>query len=175
MDALLTNYFEWLREKACGGDTYRLAYFNTVFEELFNTEYQYIIPADDNRYQDGLALRWHCSDETGMEEIGSDERYCSVLEMMVALCQRICYEVEDATISEWFWLMMHNLGLSEMDDGRFDPVEFRKIMAVFMSGSYDKTGKGGLFVVKKPERPMYDIELWYQFNIYLHQFHENLV
>ena len=92
---------------------------------LFYTPFEARVFRDDNRAADGLTLRQAFVDQTGCYiPDGEYMPECSVLEMMIALAQRIEFDnlhdpdLGDRT-SEWFWLMFHNLGLDLYSDNYF--------------------------------------------------------
>ena len=84
---------------------------------------------DENRFADGINLRYRFADELGYsrEQIALylNDKPCSILEMMIALSIR-CEEQITGDMEEgdhpdrWFWLMINNLGLTNMVDDYFD-------------------------------------------------------
>ena len=162
------DYFDWLYDLACDGrsDYRRLCRY------LDEVEFTYILPMDDNRYGDGVSLRYRygyeCDIPSAAIASNLDNRPCSVFEMMTALALRIEEDImskrgEDRT-SEWFMEMLDSLGLLYMTDDRFDRTRVEKTIGFFLNREYSSDGEGGLFTV--PERPnnrdMRDVEIWYQ-------------
>lgn len=126
-DQIINDYFEWLWNfTKCRGHSQN----RKIITLLHNIEFRYSIPMDANREEDGIDLRYRFITEVGIPK-NYQEVYayldgpCSVLEMMIALAIR-CEEsiMDDPDIgdrtSEWFWLMMKNLGLDYMSDRKFD-------------------------------------------------------
>ena len=172
-DRVINDYFEWL----CGLiDAKRFAKsvsYRKLLMRLHDIEFTYFVPYDDNRADDGIQLRRRfaltCNDMTLASYIPGP---CSVLEMMVALAVR-CEEtiMDDALMGnrtgQWFWGMVHNLGLSSMIDSKFDKEVVDSTIARFLNREYEPNGKGGLFTVKHYERDMRTVEIWCQLSWYL--------
>jgi len=78
--------------------------------------------------------------------------------------------IEDEIIgdsTQWFWLMIFNLGLNDMMDTTFDREKVGKIIDVFLERKYEKDGKGGLFIVKNRVEDLRNVEIWYQMQWYI--------
>lgn len=163
------TYLEWLSEIAIPDNDIRGLYQKLMLA-LYETTFEWTVEHDENRAFDGEELRDNYESEFGQrcEKSGP----CSVLEMLVALASRceknIMYDPDygDRT-GEWFWEMIENLGLNEMDDWWFDYNHFQDIIFVFLNRKYDKDGYGGPFFIEGFDRDMRKIELWYQMNYYL--------
>lgn len=169
-------YFEWMLSFVYNDKYFKRLSFRRVLEYLYLREFYYILPMDDNRAQDGIALRYRFGREKGIDdrEIASvlDVKPCSVLEMMVALSIRIeenimsSYEVGDRT-GQWFWTMMSSLGLGHMYDSNFNIHIVNDILHDFLERKYEPNGKGGLFTLSNPPEDLRNVEIWYQMNWYL--------
>lgn len=158
----LDTYLRWLLGKVHAED---YPDFWKAFEILFHTEFVSDIPTDDNRIYDGLDLRDRFRDETGARLIMREG--CSILEMMVAFAERIEFDnMHDPDLGDrtfaWFWAMFDNLGLSAYDDYHFDEEEVHEIIRTFLTRTYRRNGRGGLFTVHNPNIDMRKEELWYQ-------------
>ena len=98
--------------------------------------------------------------------------------MMVALAVR-CEEhiMGDPAMGDrtglWFWEMVHSMGLSSMDDDRFDPERANGIITRFNERTYRPNGKGGLFTVNQCPDDLRELEIWYQMMRYLNKYLEN--
>lgn len=126
---------------------------------------------DENRALDGIALRDDFIDIYPYAE-NLDDKPCSMLEMMVALANRCETNImaDDSygdRTGEWFWNMILSLGLTGMNDSRFNKTIVEKIIFCFETRQYDYNGSGGLFTVTNPFRDMRDVEIWYQMSMYL--------
>ena len=163
-------YFEWLCLEVGVGEDYW-----TMMGFLFNREFTWSISNDDNRAADGLALRERFVEESAFMEEVDISGPCSVLEMMVALAERmdmdIMYDPELGDRSaEWFWVMVTNLGLDRYDDGSLDSKtgeEIDHILDVLVGRTYFMNGTGGLFPLKNPVFNQRRVEIWYQMNAYI--------
>ncbi len=170
------EYFEWMYQLVCKeGYSKRLSY-RKLLTHLHNTEFIYIISMDGNRAEDGIDLRYRFGYEHKYEHpiIAEylDDRPCSVLEMLTALAIR-CEEhiMDDPDMGnrtgQWFWNMISNLGLSSLDDTRFDSRYLNRIITRFLNREYKRNGEGGLFTVKNCKHDLRTVEIWYQMCWYL--------
>ena len=165
------EYFEWMCRLVAHMPRYR-----KLLRHLHNTDFSYILPRDGNRAEDGIELRYRFGYENAFDApvIASclDDRPCSVLEMMVALAIR-CEEhiMEDQDIGDrtgqWFWMMIDNLGLSDMTNDRFDVDYIEEVLDRFHNREYKRNGEGGLFAVRNCTKDMRSMEIWYQLCTYL--------
>lgn len=171
-DRVNNEYFEWLCELIDIGRFSKNVSYRSLLKHLHNIEFTWFIPHDDNRADDGIQLRrkygLHCDDLALSRYISGP---CSVLEMMVALATR-CEAFMDDTLmgdrtGQWFWGMIHNLGLSPMTDSKFDIDYVDDIIARFLNREYEPDGKGGLFTVKHCAQDMRTVEIWCQLSWYL--------
>lgn len=163
-------YFDWICGLVCGP---HVKNYNKLLERLFETEFYYINPMDENRANDGYDLRYRFAYEYGIDDEDiSDSDPCSVLEMMVALAYR-CEEtiMDDMDFGDrtgqWFWNMIVSLGLGQMTDERYDEEKVDYILDRFLKRQYDRTGKGGLFTVPKCKYDLREEEIWFQMCWYL--------
>ena len=166
------EYFEWLCELIDIGRFSKSVSYRKLLIHLHNIEFTWFIPHDDNRADDGIQLRrkygLHCDDISLSHYISGP---CSVLEMMVALAIR-CEAFMDDTLmgdrtGQWFWGMIHNLGLSPMNDSKFNRDYVDDVIARFLNREYEPDGKGGLFTVKHCTQDMRTVEIWCQLSWYL--------
>ena len=140
---------------------------------LHDIEFTWFIPYDDNRADDGIQLRRRYA--LAHDDV-SLSRYipgpCSVLEMMVALAIRCEETIMDDTAlgdrtGQWFWGMVHNIGLSPMIDSEFDRNFVDEAVARLLNREYEPDGRGGLFTVKRCTHDMRTVEIWRQLSWYL--------
>ena len=165
-----TGYYEWMRRIVCGNAVVEgPREYNRLLQYLYNRDFIFINPMDENRAIAGVDLRYRYSREAA-EEL--KEKPCSILEMMVALALR-CEEsimmspdYDDRT-SQWFWEMIQSLGLDAMNDGSFNIRSVNHIVDVFLERRYRPNGKGGLFTIRNCDYDLRDIDIWYQMNWYL--------
>lgn len=170
------RYFDWLCHFVY--DNVPFANYTKLLTFLNETPFTYILPRDENRYSDGIGLRYRFGRETDIREAvvaNFVDRYeCSVLEMLIALCLR-CEEsimsnerYGDRT-GQWFWNMLVNLGLGKMTDDHFDIQEARAIVSRFLNRQYGPNGEGGI-VRLYDHGDLRNIEIWYQVMWYLNEF-----
>lgn len=176
--SLSDEYYYWLLDIIDCLD-YPNEKYSRVLDKLYDTPFYDLIPNDCNRIDDGYSLR-----EKFAEDVGEHPYYvmdalpenCSILEMMIALAikweDNIAWDPDmgDRT-SEWFWIMMENLGLTFYDDSRFNKQEVEDILRVLLERKYCTDGRGGLFKVNNPNIDMRNLEIWLQMNYF---FNENL-
>ena len=171
-DRVNNEYFEYLCELIDAERFSRQVSYRKLLAHLHSIEFTWFIPHDDNRADDGVQLRRRYA--LAMDDM-SLTRYisgpCSVLEMMVALAVR-CETIMDDTdygnrTGQWFWGMVHNLGLSPMRDSDFDRRYVDDIIARLLNREYEPDGRGGLFTVKHCPHDMRTVEIWCQLSWYL--------
>lgn len=172
-DQIRTDYFEWMYQLMCGGRFAKTITYKKLFTFLHNTEFTYFVPFDENRAEDGIALRYRYCVYHNCEHL---ERYldgpCSVLEMMVALAIRceeriMCDPEKGDRTGQWFWDMIRSLGLSSMSDYNFDEREVNDAMQRLLNRQYNQNGKGGLFTIRGWKRDAREAEIWHQLLAYL--------
>lgn len=162
------DYFKWLYGivNSRKGESYRklLLYLNDV-------EFIPIVPMDSNREGDGITLRLKFLRSKGYSD-DALMKPCSILEMMIALAYRcetdIMYDPEygDRT-AYWFWCMIDSLGLSDMSDDNFRPLEVGNIINTFLDRQYKRNGEGGLFTIHDNSKDMRKTDIWYQMCYFL--------
>lgn len=171
-DGIINQYFEWMYDLVCGERYSKNISYWKLMNCLHSIEFQYSVPNDKNRAEDGKALRFQFAVLNNCE--GAEdylEGPCSVLEMMIALairCESITDDLEygDRT-AQWFWEMIVSLGLGSMTDKRFDRNAVEDAIYDFMDRDYAPNGEGGLFTVRNCKHDMRDLEIWSQLNEYL--------
>lgn len=172
------EYFEWMYNLVCGIKkvSYRkLLYF------LHSVPFYYLIEMDDNRAGDGVSLRYRFGNQMGYHNsvIATylDNRECSVLEMMVALANRIEESIMDNPefgdrTGEWFFSMLGSLQISNQNDDIFDAEYVGNVVKVLLERIYEPNGLGGLFTLERPRRDMRGVEIWMQAMWYLDEYIE---
>ncbi len=177
INKLNNAYFEWITQQiTCDKRYLKKRTYRKLLSRLHETDFNYTIALDANRADDGIGLRYRFGYERGYEDavIAAclDNRPCSVLEMMAALCVR-CEEhiMNDPDIGdrtgEWFWSMIKNLGLNDMDDLNFDRNYTDTVINRFLNREYKRNGRGGLVTVHHRRCDLRSVEIWYQMMWYL--------
>lgn len=139
-----------------------------LFQCLYSIDYRAIIRNDENRGVDGLDLRDHydyyfpdasCS----IVELLADKP-CSVLEMMVALCNRMeqgfLYDAYDDWIPMIFMQMLSNLGLEHITDDNYDPDYIAEVIERWLNREFEYDGSGSLFRLDNPPEDIRNVETW---------------
>ena len=162
------EYFDWMVHLV-SIESIDISKYSKLLKELHRYEFTYIIPMDNNRYQDGINLRYrflYLHDLTDFQYL-FDPYPCSVLEMMVALALK-CEEniLSDPDYGDrtawWFWDMVHSLGLSDMTNDIWDEKYVDQVIERFLERKYKRNGDGGLFIVRRKDIDMRKEEIWYQ-------------
>ncbi len=172
------TYFEWL----CQGVREEGGHYDILLSKLHSRRFYWSVPNDDNRAGDGEYLRYEYGDRYPGE--------CTVLEMLVALSNRICFQmggfVSDNSQSRWFWEMIENLGLIGFTDEAWSVgyrsvygrksgqkeglnAQFHEIITVFLDRNYDAFGTPNCFKFKKRQNGLQNREIWYQMMDYLEE------
>ena len=159
------GYFAWLYDLVCGGRYAEEISYRRLLRHLYSIEFTWLMPMDEDRAGEGVALRYRYESTTGKvcEYYGP----CSILELMIALSIH-CEEsiMDDPVIGnrtgQWFWQMINNLGLGSMTDIRFDEEYVDYVIERFLNREYDPDGRGGLFRIRDCPRDVRDMEIWHQ-------------
>lgn len=166
------NYFEWLYGKIASvrNRNPSRSYWE-LCKQLYQTEFIWTVPNDDNREGDGKELRFDFMYEAHIDEVEPDwlDLECSVLEMLIALANRAAFESSDEPIT-WFWILMENIGLRDLTDEMYDDESYLLIESVIdrvLNRTYKRNGDGGLFPLRNAEEDQRKVELWYQMSAYL--------
>lgn len=141
----------------------------SLFRQLFKKPFIWLIPNDDNRVEDGRDLRLEfAKQEDVMLDQDWFEMTCSVLEMLIALARRLCFE-DGNDVQGWFWELLENMDLVFTDDEYTEDVQqgIDQALDRLIWRLYLPDGRGGLFPLDRPTRDQREVEIWYQLNEYL--------
>lgn len=172
------EYVEWMYELVSDRRLSKTRPYSKLFDYLHSVEFVYTIPLDGNRAEDGIQLRYRFGEDRGypdpMIAAYLDDQPCSVLEMMIALALRyeenIMYDTDMGNrTGQWFWGMIENLGLSDMNNGYFDEDYVEMVVYRLLNHKYKRNGEGGLFTVSKQNVDMRNVEIWYQAAFYFNE------
>jgi hypothetical protein len=171
-------YFEYLYDLVKEDAPERKDYW-MLLSDLQAFKFYWSVEHDENRAQDGIDLRrrylegeWWANGEEAL----SGE--CSMLEMMIALAERMAFELAGTDVSpdiyrtgSCFWEMVENLGLTRYSDGEYErlngPFVVNKTLHDVVTRNYDETGVGGIFPLRGDYGDQRYVELWYQMQEYL--------
>lgn len=150
--------------------------YTILLDVLHSIKFYSLVRNDDNRGKDGLYLRQIFTDSVG----GNPSFYrdlgdCTMLEMLLALSNRLVFETVDGEWekdqSEWFFILLDNLCLEQFDDFHVRPgidVErMRSKIDKLLARTYGSHGNGGLFPLKNIKQDQRDVEIWYQMSAYI--------
>lgn len=170
-------YLDWLKAQV---SYFMGPKYNELFFTLNNMYFLPIIPRDENREADGIALRdeYYCtsSDQRNIKVHSS----CTFLEFLVALARRMNYiyaRIDEDRLQDCFWMLINNMGLMQYTDEYIqnDPyyTDFisvvKDIIDRINNRTYDASGEGGLFPLKYPRTDQRNVEIWYQMQQYLNE------
>ena len=170
-------YYEWL----C--DIINLQYdtYDILICELYNIPFRWVIDLDANRAEDGVILRGYFHNPDGTTALDTfANKPCSVLEMLIALAQKMDYILADDGRGDrtriWFWEMITNLGLDKYYDAEFkEPFgndmgrikEIHNICDKWMYRDFTYRGFGSPFPLISPYRDQREQQIIDQMNDYI--------
>jgi len=164
------SYFVWLYSQVADPEITdpSLTYWK-LLKHLFTKEFVWRIPNDENRAEDGKALRSEFIQDLSIDDIDQDwmDMGCSMLELMIGLGRRLAFE-DDSEPHYWFWRLVQNLKLDRYrDDVRLLKKPVDTILERVIFRKYESDGKGGFFPLKNPDEDQRNVELWYQLSAYV--------
>lgn len=133
---------------------------------------------DGNRIHDAQEMRADMIAEMNLDHAAVRPfMNVSLLEVMIAIANRLGQITGDDDTAFWFWEMVSNLALDGIDDNEFlsDPegyeAEILDRADDVIDIKYDRDGLGGLFLLREEVAPqdMRDTELWYQMQYYANE------
>jgi len=161
----LTDYFLWLIAQI-GVPKRSKNTYNDLFMRLFETEFVWIVPHDDNRLQDGLELRG----EFNGRRRALDEMPVCLLEVLIALSRRVSWTT-DRSSEFWAWHLLENLRLTKSSDplvGR-KAEKVEETLEALIWRTYEQDGRGGFFPLTYPQEDQTKKEIWDQMNAYVNE------
>lgn len=171
----IKRYLDWMYNLVSDERYTEGRSYEKLLSRLYHTDFTYTIDLDGNRAEDGVCLRYHFAYDCGYDDamIASylDTRDSSILEMMVALSNR-CENIMDNPdlgnrTGQWFWTMIFNLGLEDMDDENYDDEYVTAVIERLLNREYEPDGEGGLFTVPDCRDDLRTVEIWTQLCWYL--------
>lgn len=171
MENIEQVYFDWLCSNIESSDKY-----SHLFKHLYETDFDYILEMDGNRYEDGINLRYEFSNELNIPQsevaVKLDSKACSIFEMLLALSIRVESIMqglnEEPNPSKWFWEFISNLGLYDMTDAKYDPAYVSYTLDTFIMRKYSPDGTNGNIVyLVEDGRDLRNTEIWIQVMCYL--------
>lgn len=164
------KYYQWLTEWAktlCspyGGP------YDELMHDLYICPFEAYVAGDENRIEDVYRLHELFASENSIPKNEVDRAVSnlpvSLLEVMLAMAYRcendIMGDGETDRLSAWFFDMLCCAELDDMTDDNYDPVYVEFVLERIIGRTYEKNGRGGLFIVNRPTRDLRKTELWYQ-------------
>jgi hypothetical protein len=162
------DYFEWLVSQI---EIPNERTYWDLFNRMYDLEFYWIVPKDENRVQDGLDLRYQFSERLRNK---LNSKGISILEVLVALSRRVAFIAGDGNAPQWAWKLIKNLRLSKMSDpwNDFKAVRTEEILYTLVWREYRIDGRGGFFPLKQPVDDQTKVEVWYQMNAYVNEMYE---
>lgn len=157
---LYSDYYLWLLSLVDDGD------HQTLLRYLYEHPYTWQFTLDENRAAGGINMRNRYANENGIDPQDVGTGPCSILEMLIALAERMV-ELLTIDIYTWFWQLIKNLGLDKFDDGRFDERGVSYILSVWLNRAYDSAGTGSLFPLKAYSGDCRNLDTWGQMNAWI--------
>lgn len=162
------RYFKWLL-KLIDCDAGKYGYLMVA---LFNKEFYWTMPLDENRAEDGKTLRDLFCETKKIDDASDIFGPCTVLEMMIALARRWRMDITSEDGSDdgfglYFWEMIENLGLKDCTNETFQPEIVDEKLNFMLDRDYSANGVGSLFPVASPKIDQKKSEIWYQLQAYL--------
>lgn len=169
MNEPIDLYFKWLYSKVSDANPPSFKE-ETLLGELYRIEFVWLLPGDDNRAEDGKDLRTEYIQISKLKpEIYIMDLECTVLEMLIAFSRRAAFQT-DETSREWFWIMVDNLGLLELNGTVEENCnDLQEIVDVLIWRTYGDKGEGGLFPLRNTTNNQRKVEIWYQFCEYIYE------
>lgn len=160
------DYIAWLGDKVGMYSDY-----NELLHYLASVEFRWSLPLDENRALDGIKLRKEYISKGKIISFADEE--CSVLEMLVALAERIEKDIMgepgDDHPEKWFWIMLENLDLSRQNDDDFALYYVDACIQNWMDRKYGKNGQGALFPLMESGNRLKKMQIWDQMIAYLNE------
>lgn len=172
-----SGYFQWLIDPIPDSDRYSMLLFTLLSKDYY---YSPDIPIDGCRGNDGLDLRRHYIEHTGLSGVHKlyfYERPCSVLEWLLAMARRCedqvmfnAYEGDRTML--WFWSMIDNMGLSKYDDSVWT-FQIRAMISAklddILARRFPEDGAGSPFPLKETNVNIQKCDWWKALNLWLNE------
>ena len=169
-------YLDWLMKDKLHLTDREIKKYISLFNVLFDMDFFWIHPLDENRAVDGLALRSDFEYETELYIDGLGPR-CTVFEMLAALAIRCENQIMrnpslGNRTAKWFFMMLENLNLLDFSNKNWTPTSRDHIEAIidkFLNRKYNKNGVGGAFPLKHSKNNQANEQIWNQLMSYINE------
>lgn len=167
-------YLEWLYEQVGKYSRNPRSTHWDLLKQMYSTEFVWFVPNDDNRMEDGRALRYEFVEAAGLDRVPAEwmGMGCSFLEMLIGMARILAFEAGGRK-GEWFWHMLENVSLEKCTDARYanspQAISERvsETLEMIIWRTYLPDGQGGLFPLRDPKEDQRQVELWYQMSAYI--------
>lgn len=171
--SLSEDYLRWLEPQIRDeNDNPKRSYWD-LLNMMYEKEFVWLVPNDDNRIEDGLALRVEfCYAQhirpNALKNLGP----CSFLEVLIALSRRLSFAA-GGNSPGWAWQLVTNLELDKMWDRLSRPKrsQVTDILDACIWRTYLPDGCGGFFPLAWADDDQTQIEIWYQMADYIEEIH----
>ena len=175
-------YFRWLFDHVKNDSSSYLK----LSEYLDCFPFRWTIPNDGNREQDAMMEREIFVHSESMDKsfsFGKIEEFylepVSIFEVMVALCKRMDYNLDElgqpSQFPRWYEELLSNLKLKTFTNDKFESRQpnlkrVDSIIDKLLSREYDRYGNGSFFPLRTSGRTnMRTTEIWYQMMAYFNE------
>lgn len=168
-NSLAEDYLRWLSPQIRDGVDHRE--YDQLISIMFDKEFIWLVPNDDNRMADGLDLRVEfCHRQHIPTSASAELGPCSFLEVLIGLSRRLSFNA-GGSAQEWAWELIGNLKLDEMSDplSRSRSVRVENILETCIFRTYRRNGRGGFFPLVRAREDQTQVELWYQMAAYIEE------
>lgn len=172
-EALKEEYLRWLEPQLKDEHATRTKTYWDLANLMFETEFTWSVPMDDNRLVDAMDLRVEFArlfraSPNRLRSLGPP----SFLEVLIVLSRKMAFTA-GGSAPGWAWQLLNNIELLRMSDplSRAKYNRAQEIMHVVISRTYAPDGTGGFFPLAWPDDDQTKIELWYQLNAYVEELH----
>lgn len=171
-NSLSEDYLRWLAPQI--RETQNDRTYDGLMSIMFEKEFIWLIPNDDNRMVDGLDLRSEFRREFNvpMRTEGFPMGPCSFLEVLIGLSRRLAFAA-GGTAPNWAWQLVSNLELNRMSDplSSYKARKVHDILDRCVKREYAPDGSGGFFPLAWPNEDQTRVELWYQMAAFIDELH----
>lgn len=160
-----TRYLNWLIEQIEIPVRNPNTYFD-LFNKMYEFEFYWSVPNDDNRAHDALELRREFLDGRRHNFVHG----ASILEVLIALSRRVAF-IAGGDPRIWAWQLIENLRLHKASDPLVGEKARRvnDTLEALVWRTYRSDGRGGFFPLVAPLEDQTKIEIWAQMNAYVNE------
>lgn len=144
---------------------------------LFNKQFFYLLPLDENRSIDGVDLRREYIYENNLSEDGFVKVFPSeranLLEVILSLairCDQIMSTSNHPSTYFWFGKILKNIGINECTDDFYNSDFVESRLDDLIWRRYRPDGFGGFFYIRNAKEDLRNVDIGTQMSWYLNQF-----